>query len=101
MWAQLVVSTVKPGSDLAPVFGELQAAEQPDSGLIRSLLMRDQRDPSRLYSLVLFGSEEQARERERDPRRADRLKVVSSMLAELLTAPPEFVDLEVVEEFVG
>ena len=74
---------------------EIQAAEQPGSGLVRSLMMRDQADPSRIYSLVVFESEEQARAREADPRRAERLDAARSIMADVFDGPPEFTDLVV------
>ena len=45
----------------------LQAVEQPDSGLLRTMIMQDQ-DPDLFFTLVVFESEEKARARERDPR---------------------------------
>ena len=71
MWAQLITATLKPGHerDLEGLYKEIQAVEQPGSGLVRSFAMQDQRDPSRVYMLVVFESEEQARAREDDPRR--------------------------------
>jgi hypothetical protein len=38
------------------------------------------------------------RKRERDPRRTEALKVVQGKMAELLTGPREFVDLDVLVE---
>jgi hypothetical protein len=40
---------------------QIRAAEQPGSGLVRTLVMHDQKDPSQVYTLVVFESEEQAR----------------------------------------
>jgi hypothetical protein len=102
MWAQLMKLQLKPGkdgSDVAAVAAQLQAAEQPGSGLLRTIMMRDQKDPARLYTLVLFESEEKAREREADPRREEGLKVVRATLADVLAGPPEFTDLTVAEDW--
>ena len=74
MWAQLIKMRVKPGADTAELSKQIRAAEQPGSGLVRSILMRDQTDPSRVYTLVVFESEEKARAREQDPRRQERLQ---------------------------
>jgi len=100
MWAQLMTIRAKPGreGDLAGVLEQLRAFEQPDSGLLRTTLLQDQRDPSRLYTLVVFESETKARERENDPRRAEGLQAVRAALGEILDGPPEFVDLNVVVE---
>ena len=61
MWAQLIQFRLKPGADTAELIAQIRAAEQPGSGLVRSLFMRDQADPSRLLTLVVFESEEKAR----------------------------------------
>jgi hypothetical protein len=60
--------------------------------------MRDQRDPSRLYTLVVFESEEAARARENDPRRQEGLLAARATMADIFETPPEFTDLTVVEE---
>jgi len=60
MWAQLIQVRLKRGKDPAEMTKQIRAAEQPGSGLIRTLMMRDQTDPTRLYTLVVFESEEQA-----------------------------------------
>lgn len=101
MWAQLIISKLKPGKEdgLQGVIDQLQAIEQADSGLLRSTAMRDQNDPSRVYMLVVFESEEKARAREADPRREEGLAVARTMMAEVFDGPPEFVDLTVVEDF--
>ena len=67
MWAQLITTRIKPGreGDLPKLAEQLQATEQPGSGLARSMMMQDQKDPSRAYMLVVFESEEKARPRER------------------------------------
>jgi hypothetical protein len=101
MWAQLIKTRLKPGKDPAELRKQLQAAEQPGSGLVRTLVMHDQKDPSQLYSLVVFESEEKARARERDPRRQERLQAARATMADIYDGPPEFVDLTVVEEWTG
>jgi quinol monooxygenase YgiN len=100
MWAQLITMRLREGhgADLAAVIDGLRAAEQPGSGLVRQIVMRDQRDPSRVYTLVVFESEEAARERERDPRREAGLAAVRALLGEAVDGPPEYVDLTVVAE---
>src|SRR3954469_20818248 len=75
MWAQLITTNLKPGSEagLQKMVDDLRASEQPGSGLIRSMAMYDQKDPTRAYLLVVFESEEKARERENDPKREELL----------------------------
>jgi quinol monooxygenase YgiN len=100
MWAQLITTRLKPGreDELPRLYEQLRDAEQPGSGLVRSLAMHDQRDPGRVYMLVVFESEEQARARESDPDRQQRLEPVRALMAEIFDGPPEFVDLVVVDE---
>lgn len=102
MWAQMITMRIKAGKDdeLPKFFEQMRAAEMPDSGLVRSLSMRDQNDPSRVYTLVLFESEEKARAREQDVRREEGLAAARATMAEIFDGPPEFVDLTVVNEFL-
>ena len=46
MWAQLIKMQLKPDNDTAVLDQQLRAAEQPGSGLVRTLVMHDQKDPS-------------------------------------------------------
>ncbi len=101
MWAQLMSFRVKPGKDTAGLREQLQAVEQPDSGLLWTMIMQDQKDPEQFYTLVVFESEERARARERDPRRQEGLQVLRAMLADRLAGPSEFTDLAVVQEWTG
>jgi len=71
MWAQLMRFRVKPGKDTAGLREQLQAVEQPGSGLLRTMIMQDQKDPDQFCTLVVFESEAKARARERDPRRQE------------------------------
>lgn len=102
MWAQLITTRVKPGKEerLQDVASLLRATEQPGSGLLRSTMMRDQNDPSRVYMLVVFESEDAARRREQDPRRQEGLTEVRTLMAEIFDGPSEFVDLSVAEDYV-
>jgi hypothetical protein len=59
MWAQLIKVRLKPGKDLAEAATHLWAAEQPGSGLVREMFMRDQ-NPAQAYILAMFESEEKA-----------------------------------------
>jgi hypothetical protein len=106
MWAQLIGSRVRPdvaAADVADraraVHEHIRAAEQPGSGLLRTLLLQDQADPHHVYALVVFVSEEMARAREQDPRRAERLETARSAAAGLYEGAPQFTDLTVVAEW--
>jgi len=101
MWAQLIKMQLKPGNDTAELDKQLRAAEQPGSGLVRTLVMHDQKDPSQVYALVVFESEDKARAREQDPRRQERLQAARAMMADIFDGPPEFTDLRVMEEWTG
>ena len=100
MWAQLITMRLKPGkeADLPRLVEQLRAAEQPGSGLLRSTAMRDQNDPSRVIWLIVFESEEKARERESDPRRQEEMQAARETMAEIFDGAPEFVDLTVEDE---
>jgi len=101
MWAQLISARLKPGKDqeLTKLFDQLRAIEQPGSGLLRSMSFRDQNEPSRLYTLVIFESEERARAREQDSRRQDGLSEARKTMADAFDGAPEFVDLTVVNDY--
>jgi hypothetical protein len=101
MWAQLITMRLKPDRDTTEVNNQLRAAEQPGSGLVRTLVMHDQKDPSQVYTLVVFESEEKARAREQDPRRQERLQAARAMMADIFDGTPEFTDLTVAEEWTG
>jgi hypothetical protein len=67
---------------------------------VRELFMHDQNDPNSAYVLAVFESQEKAREREQDPRRAEGQRAIQELMAKVLTAPPEFTDLTVTEDWV-
>jgi quinol monooxygenase YgiN len=100
MWAQLIKMRVKSGREheLAGLFGQLSAIEQPGSGLLRTTAMQDQNDPSTAYVLVVFESEEKARARESDPRRQEAMKSAQATMADLFEGAPEFVDMTVLQD---
>jgi heme-degrading monooxygenase HmoA len=103
VWAQLIKMRLKSGheGDLERVWEGLRAAEQPGSGLVRSLAMHDQTDHLSVYTLVVFESEDAARARENDPRRQEALAEVRALMGEIFDGPPEFIDLVVETETVG
>lgn len=100
MWAQLQKVSTKPEreAELLSVYDQVQAIEQPNSGLSRTLVMRSQADPSVVYVLVLFETEEQARAREQDPRRQEGLARIRAGMGDVLDGPPEFFDLDVIRD---
>jgi quinol monooxygenase YgiN len=100
MWAQLQKVSTKPDreAELLEVFEQLQTIEQADSGLVRTIVMRSQADPTLVYALVVFESEEKARAREQDPRRKQGLERIRAAMGDILDGPPEFFDLDVVRD---
>jgi hypothetical protein len=99
MWAQLIKMQLRPGTDTAELMKQIRAAEQPGSGLVRSLFMHGQSEPGCIYTLVVFETEEKARARERDPRRQEQLQKARAIMAEIFEGPPEFTDLIVDDEW--
>jgi quinol monooxygenase YgiN len=103
VWIQIIKTRLKAGKEveLVSLMDQLKAIEQPGSGLVRSTATRDQADPSTVYLIVTFESEQQARERESDPRRQQGIEQVRATMAEIFDAPPEFTNLEVLAEHSG
>lgn len=101
MWAQLISVRIKDGAEdgVVTLLEQLEAIEQPGSGLVRTTALQDDSDPNRIHVLVVFDSEESARVRENDPRRQEGLDEVRATMAELFAGPPEFTDLTVLAEY--
>jgi heme-degrading monooxygenase HmoA len=99
MWAQLIEMRLGDGQDPSEMIRLIRTAEQTGSGLVQSYFMRDQADPQRVITLVVFESEQKARQRENDPRRTEQLASARSMMADLFEGPPSFTDLEVVDQW--
>jgi heme-degrading monooxygenase HmoA len=68
---------------------------QKDSGLLQTLVMRSQKDPTEVFVVVVFESEEKARAREQDPRRQEPLQRIRAAMGDVLSGPPEFFDCNV------
>ena len=94
MWAQLIKSRVKPGKEqearnLPQEFETQAAGATPPWVSITNAV--NQNNPNETYTLVIFESEEKARENERSPEQAKRVE----RMMEVFEGRPEFVDLEV------
>jgi quinol monooxygenase YgiN len=100
VWAQLQKVSTKPDkeAELLDVFEQLHAIEQADSGLMKTMVMRSQADPTVVFVLVVFDSEEKARTREQDPRRQQGLQRIRAAMGDILDGPPEFFDLNVLRD---
>ena len=97
MWAQMQRVSTNPEreAEVLDIFEQLRAIEQEDSGLLQTLVMRSQKDPTEVFVVVVFESEEKARAREQDPRRAEPLQRIRAAMGNVLNVPPEFVDCDV------
>jgi len=95
---QKVSSKPEKEAELLDVFEQLHAIEQADSGLLKTMVMRSQADPTLLFVLVVFDSEEKARTREQDPRRQQGLQRIRAAMGDVLDGPPEFFDLNVLRD---
>ncbi|MFZ2014292.1 MAG: antibiotic biosynthesis monooxygenase [Nocardioides sp.] len=102
MWAQLSSTRVKEGQvdAVGRAMEQLRTFEQPDSGLLRTMVLQDQNDPTHVFVLVVFESEEKARAREADPRREEGVQALRKDLAEVLAGAPEYTDLTVLADLV-
>jgi len=103
MWAQMITTRLKAGQEdqLATLVAQLRAVEQPGSGLVHSTAARDTADPALVRMFVVFASEEKARERESDPRRLEGLQEVRATMAAIFDGPPEFADMDVVDDWTA
>jgi heme-degrading monooxygenase HmoA len=97
MWAQIQRVSTDPEreAEVLEIFEQLRAIEQEDSGLLQTLVMRSQKDPTELFVVVVLESEEKAREREKDPRRQESLQRIRAAIGDVLDGPPEFFDCDV------
>jgi quinol monooxygenase YgiN len=100
MWMQIIKMRQKHVDDaeIGALMKQLQDLEEPNSGLVRSIAARDQKDPSVVYTIVTFESEEHARAREQDERRQEGLQAARQVMSEMFEGPPEFIDLNIVTE---
>jgi heme-degrading monooxygenase HmoA len=97
MWAQMQRVSTNPGreAEVLEIFERLRAIEQEDSGLLQTLVMRSQTDPTEVFVVVVFESEEKARARDKDPRRQEPLQHIRAAMGDVLNGPPEFFDCNV------
>jgi heme-degrading monooxygenase HmoA len=97
MWAQMQRVSTNPESEaeVLEIFEQLLAIEQEHSGLLQTLVMRSQADPTEVFVVVVFESEEKARARDKDPRRQEALERIRGAMGEVLNGPPEFFDCDV------
>ncbi len=100
MWAQLITVRVKEGGaeEVQRIMDVLRDAEIAGSGIVRQIVTRDQADPQVIRTIAIFESEEKARARDIDPRRAEASGRAHAMLAAIVDGPPTFNDLEVIWE---
>lgn len=97
MWAQLLKFQVKPGSadELDEIYREVDAQTGPETGWVRSFSLRNSNNPDEVCALIIFESEEKAREYERSPAQAQ----LTGRTGELMVGTPEFADFDLVTEY--
>lgn len=61
--------------------------------------MREQADDRSVQMMIVFESEEKAREREQDPRRQPKVQELQARMGTVFEGPPNFVNFEVVDEY--
>lgn len=99
MWAQMLKTRMKPGqeSTLQQLPQEIEARLR-DHGSGRGpkhvIAMQDQNNPDTYYTLIVFESEEKAREYEGSPEAQE----VQQRMMQVWAGPPEFIDLNVIHE---
>jgi len=98
MWAQVQRVSTNPDreAEVLGIFDQLRAIEPEDSGLLQTLVLRSRTDPTEVFVVVVFESEEKARRREQDPRRQEPLQRIREAMGGVLNGPPEFFDCDVV-----
>jgi len=97
MWAQLIKSRLKPGQgvdELRRVNDQVAAYAKQRPGWIRSFVLQNQKNPQELYNLVVFESEEQARQTESS---AETTAIVE-LVRGVVEGVPEYIDLIVLAE---
>ena len=101
MWAQIIKTQLKAGhdSDFIKLMEHFRTTEKPGSGLVTSYAARDQNDPSSVYMVVVFESEEKARIRESDEERQADLEPARQLMGEIFEGPVEFTNLDIVADF--
>ncbi|HEX8918912.1 MAG TPA: hypothetical protein VF898_10450 [Chloroflexota bacterium] len=95
MWAQIVKSRMKPEADevLSNMQEQMRGRMAQRSGLVNSFVMRNRNDPQEMYVLIVFESEEQARQGEKELEHDPFFQQVRSVTE----GTPEYVDLDVLD----
>ncbi|MGH2442210.1 MAG: putative quinol monooxygenase [Chloroflexota bacterium] len=94
MWGQIVKVRIKPGTEaeLMQIQEEMKEDSSADSGWVRTITGRNNRDPLEHYTLVTFQSEADARRREASPQSQE----FGARLQACMDGQPEFIDLDIV-----
>jgi heme-degrading monooxygenase HmoA len=95
VWAQIVKARLKSGveQDIAEIADQVKARVSNRPGLVNAYWMRDRHDPQMYYTVIVFESEEQARQGERQ---LDQDPLFQRMHS-LEEGTPEYVDLDVIQ----
>jgi heme-degrading monooxygenase HmoA len=94
MWAQLIKARIRPGKEdeARNLTQEFEAEAGGNHPWVALTACVSRNDPNESYTLVVFESEERARENERSPEQAKRFE----RMMQIYDGQPEFVDLDVV-----
>ncbi len=79
----------------------LESFEQPGSGLVRQIAIRDQNGSSRVCMQAVVEKRAENHERERDPRRRQGARVSRAKSGKIIDGTSEFVELTVVVEVLA
>ena len=97
MWAQMVRTKLKPGREAEVEDLGRQLEDRNNPAWVRSTIFSNQDNPREHYVVVLFESEEAARQHEQHP---EQHELVTRLL-DCYEEPPEFIDLELIKRAVA
>jgi len=97
MWAQLIKATIKPGreGEVRQIYDEYDRQIDAGTGWVRSFSLINRNNRREMYGLVMFESEEKAREYERSGQQSE----MTARLGECMEGAPTFVDFDDVVEY--
>lgn len=97
MWAQLIKATIKPGreDEVRQIYDEYDRQIDAGTGWVRSLSLVNRNNPREMYGLVMFESEDKAREYEQSGQQSE----MTTRLGDCMDGPPDFIDFDDVVEY--
>ena len=103
MWAQFISGRLNQENEegLTRLIERLRAVQPPESGHVRSMAMRDQNDPRRVFLLLIFENQEKALALENDPQQQEEVQAMRDTMSEIFEGRPEYAGLTIVDEWAG